>query len=319
MSLLENIQVFVRVVELGSLSAAGRHMRLSPAVCSQRVLSLERHLGLRLFNRTTRQMQPTEQGLVYYEGCLEVVRALEAAESAVVGAGGAPKGELRVTAPLGLGQEVIAPAVLAFRRNYPDIRVRLRMSEHLVDVLKEGLDAAIRLGPMPDSSLTMRKIAECERCLVAAPDYVARRGAPAEPADLERHECLLLRFPGSQQFRWTLDGPGGLHKLSLTGELDSDHGAVLLDWALAGQGVLMKPLFEVAAHLRAGRLVPVLPEWTPEPATLGILYPHRQMVAPKVRLFADFMQGELASAVESMRDGLSLEAIRGGALAQLPR
>lgn len=311
MSLLENIRVFVRVVELGSLSAAGRHMRLSPAVCSQRVQSLERHLGVRLFNRTTRQMQPTEQGLIYYEGCLEVMRTLEAAESAVVGAGAEPQGELRVTAPLGLGRDVIAPAIAAFREKYPDIKVRLRMSEHLIDIVKEGLDVAIRLAPMPDSSLTMRKVAECERVLVASPAYVEANGVPGVPHDLASRQCLALRFPGSRQFRWSLSGPGGEERIAVSGDMDSDHSGVLLDWALAGHGIALAPLFEVVGHLRAGRLVTVLRDHTPEPATLAILYPHRQLLPPKTKLFAEFMQRELGRAVERMLDGATRD--------QLPR
>lgn len=163
--LLENMQVFVRVVELGSLSAAGRHLRLSPAVVSHRLQQLENHLGARLLNRTTRQVQPTEQGAAYYDACQEVLTALEQAESVIADAGGSPRGHLRVTAPLGFARRVLAPLVPAFVARYPQLSVRLRLSDHLLDLVRESVDVAIRLGVLPDSSLIARKLCDCPRVL----------------------------------------------------------------------------------------------------------------------------------------------------------
>jgi DNA-binding transcriptional LysR family regulator len=310
MSYLENIRVFVRVVELGSLSAAGRNLRLSPAVCSHRIHVLERRLGVRLFNRTTRQTQPTEQGLAYYEGCIEVLWALEQAESAVVQAGSKPRGELKVTAPLDLGRTVLAPLVLDFRAAYPEVQVRLRLSEHLIDLLKEGMDAAIRLAVLTDSSLTMRKIGEYERVLAASPAYLKEHGTPRAPQDLMMHECLLLRFPGSRQYQWTLNAEGEKVRLPVQGSIDADDGGTLLSWALAGRGIVMKPLFEIAEHLRSGALAPVMPDMPPDPVTLAVLYPHRRLLAPKVKVFADFISEALARALAAMQAGLTLAQLR---------
>ena len=148
---------------------------------------------------------------------------------------------------------------------------------------------AIRLSVPTDSSLIARKIADCPRLLCAAPDYLATHGAPEHPEELLRHQCLLLRFPGSQQFRWTLRGPDGPVALAVRGHIDADDGDVLTEWALLGQGVVLKPHFEIADHLRERRLVPVLPDFPPEPATLAVVYPHRQLVPAKVKAFADFM------------------------------
>ncbi len=148
--LLENMQVYVRVVELGSLSAAGRHLRLSPAVVSHRLQQLENHLGVRLLNRTTRQVQPTEQGAAYYEACQEVLAALAHAESVVAETGGTPKGSLRVTAPLGLGRRILAPLIPGFIARYPQLDVRLRLSDHLLDLLREAVDVAIRLAVLAE-------------------------------------------------------------------------------------------------------------------------------------------------------------------------
>ena len=177
MAYLDNIAVFVRVVELGNLSAAGRDMRISPAVASNRIKELEKHLGVRLFNRTTRQLMPTEHGSVFYAGAKQVLEAVTEAEAAVSALSGQPRGTIRVTAPLGLGRRLIASGIPDFRDKYPDIEVRLRLSDHNVDIMKEGIDVAFRLGLLEDSSLRMRGIMDCERVLVAAPRYLdgARR------------------------------------------------------------------------------------------------------------------------------------------------
>jgi DNA-binding transcriptional LysR family regulator len=310
MALLENMRVFVRVVELRSLSAAGRQLRLSPAVVSHRIQQLENHLGVRLLNRTTRQTQTTEQGSVFYEACLEVLRALEHAESSVAAAGAAPRGNLRVTAPLGFGRRVLAPLVPEFQAAYPHVEVRLRLSDHLLDLLKEAVDVAVRMAVLTDSSFIVRKIADCPRILCAAPAYLEAHGEPDSPEALIEHQCLLLRFPGSQQFQWTLCGPDGPMKLAVAGRFDADDGDVLTEWALAGQGIVMKPVWEVAGHLRAGALRPVLPDFPPEPVTLAVLYPHRELLPVKVKVFADcaveHTRAYMARTLEGLPYGVSV-------------
>ena len=302
--LLENMQVFTRVVELGSLSAAGRHLRLSPAVVSHRLQQLENHLGVRLLNRTTRQVQPTEQGSAYYEACLEVLAALAHAESVIADAGGTPKGSLRVTAPLGFGRRILAPLLPRFAQRYPQLDLRLRLSDHLLDLLREAVDVAIRLAVLTNSSLIARKIADCPRLLCAAPTYLAEKGTPERPEDLLDHQCLLLRFPGSQQFRWTLRTAEGPEAVAVSGRMDADDGDMLTEWALLGQGIVLKPAFEVAEHLRGGRLVQVLPDFPPEPVTLAVVYPHRRLLPAKVKAFADFMVEEVGQVISRAMRGL---------------
>ncbi|QOG05311.1 LysR family transcriptional regulator [Aureimonas sp. OT7] len=288
---LDNVAVFVRVVELGTLSAAGRDLRISPAVASHRIKELEKHLGVRLFNRTTRQVSPTEHGRAFYEGAKKVLDAVAEAEANVASLSDRPRGVIRVTAPLGFGRRFIASGIPEFHDRFPEIEVRLRLSDHNVDMMKEGIDLAFRLGLMEDSSLRMRGILECERVLVASPDYLARKGVPEEPAALVAggHDCLLLRFPGSREFFWTLQGPDGPEKVDVSGPFDSDDGDVLTDWALAGHGIVMKPRFEVEPYLRSGRLQVVLPQSPPPAVQLAAVYPHRKFQDPKLRLFLDFM------------------------------
>jgi DNA-binding transcriptional LysR family regulator len=296
---LENVRIFMRAVETGSFSAAGRKLRLSPSVVSYRIQLLEDHLNSRLLTRTTRSMNLTEAGRVFFERCIEVVEAVERAEASVALEGGAaPRGSLHVTTPLGLGRRVIAPMLARYRTLQPHTEVRLRLSDHLLDLVQEGVDVAIRIARMEDSSFTLRKIADVRRLLCAAPDYLAKRGAPAVPQDLAAHDCLLLRFPGSQQFRWTLDFQGEAVTIPIAGPLDADDGDVLTQWALDGLGIVLKPLFEVAPLIAEGRLVEVLPEAPPLPVTLGILYPSRRMLPPRTKSFIDL-------SVEEMRRHLT--------------
>src|SRR5919108_1132952 len=252
MAYLDNIAVFVRVVELGNLSAAGRDMRISPAVASNRIKELEKHLGVRLFNRTTRQLTTTEHGAVFYNGAKQVLEAVVEAEAAVSALSGQPRGTIRVTAPLGLGRRLIASGIPDFRDKYPEIEVRLRLSDHDVDLMKEGIDVAFRLGLLEDSSLRMRGIMDCERVLVAAPKYLEQRGEPETPQELisRRHDCLMLRYPGVREHFWTLSTPAGPAKFEVRGPFDSDDGDVLTGWALAGRGIMNKPRFEVEPFLR---------------------------------------------------------------------
>ncbi len=301
MSYLENIRTFVRVYELGSMSAAGRDLRISPAVTSARISALEDHLAVRLFQRTTRSLTPTAQGKAFYGGACSVLDAVDYAEAQVTDLTENPKGLLHVAAPLGVGRRLIAPHVPDFTAEYPLIDVRLRMTDRNVDMTAEGLDLAFHLGKPADSNLRIRKIADVARVLVASPVYIARRGHPADGAALvgDGHECLNLRFPGASEFQWRLITADGLQKFRVAGRLESDDGDVLTDWALAGQGVALKPRFEVAEHLASGALIPVAEATPPEPVQMACLYTHRRHQDPKTRLFMEFMTGRIASAIKA--------------------
>jgi DNA-binding transcriptional LysR family regulator len=299
MSYFDNIRTFVRVYELGSMSAAGRDLRVSPAVTSSRISQLEDHLGVRLFQRTTRNLTPTEQGKAFYGGACAILEAVEAAEAEVVDITENPKGALFVAAPLGVGRRLIAPDIPAFIDLYPEVSLRLRLTDRKVDLTTEGLDLAFFLGQPQDSTLRIRKIADVPRVLVAAPAYVAARGMPRTGEDLvqDGHECLNLRFPGATEFHWRLVTPEGPRKFRVSGRFECDDGDVLTDWALAGRGIALKPVFEVADHLGAGRLVVVATDTPPEPVQMACLYTHRRRQDPKTRLFMDFMAARIAAAV----------------------
>ena len=299
MAYLDNIRTFVRVYELGSMSAAGRDLRISPAVASTRIAQLEAHLNVRLFQRTTRNLTPTEQGRAFYSGACEVLEAVENAEAQVVSITENPKGALYVAAPLGVGRRLIAPQVPAFLDAYPEVSVRLRLTDRKVDLTTEGLDLAFFLGQPEDSALRIRKIADCARVLCAAPAYVAARGRPETGEALVRdgHECLNLRFPGAAEFQWRLLTSEGPKRFRVYGRCESDDGDVLTDWALAGRGIALKPVFEVVDHLNAGRLEPVALATPPEPIQMACLYTHRRRQDPKARLFMDFVIERVGAAI----------------------
>ncbi|MBL4769381.1 MAG: LysR family transcriptional regulator [Rhodobacteraceae bacterium] len=309
MSYLDNIRTFVRVYELGSMSAAGRDMRISPAVTSARISQLEDHLSVRLFQRTTRNLSATEQGKAFYSGACAVLEAVDDAEANVVNLTDNPRGSLYVAAPLGVGRRLVAPQVPGFLAEYPEIDVRLRLSDRTVDLTTEGLDLAFFLGEPEDSNLRIRKIADCRRVLCASPAYIAERGKPASGAELlgGNHACLNLRFPGATEFQWRLMTPEGPQRFAVSGRYECDDGDVLTDWALMGQGVALKPVFEVAEHLLAGQLVPVAEETPPVPVQMACLYTHRRHQDPKTRLFMEYMTqrvGRIVKAAEVQVRGL---------------
>ena len=299
MSYFDNLRTFVRIYELGSMSAAARDQRISPAVASARISQLEAHLGVRLFQRTTRSLAATEQGRIFYDGACNVLESVEAAEAGITEVTENPRGTLYVAAPLGIGRRLVAPHTPAFTDEYPLVDVRLRLSDRKLDLTAEGLDIAFFLGRPADSNLRIKKIADCQRVLCASPDYVKKHGTPKSGHELERgkHNCLNLRFPGATEFNWRLNTVDGPKKYVIEGRYESDDGDVLTDWALAGQGVAMKPLFEVAEHLASGALIIVAQKTPPVPVQMSCHYTHRRHRDPKTRLFMEFMIDRISDAI----------------------
>lgn len=296
MSYLESLRVFVRVVELGSITAGGRDLRLSPAVASNRIKDLENRFGVRLLNRTTRKLTTTEIGRAFYDNARRVIETLDEAEAVVSSFSGKPQGVIRLTAPLGLGRRLIAPLIPEFCRENPGVEFRLRLSDRNVNIIEDGIDLAFFLGEPQDSGLKWRKIADCPRLLVASPAYLAERGTPQTPDELQGHTCLLLRYPRSPEYFWVLDTPDGPRKMMISGPFDADDGDVLREWALTGQGIANRPRYEVAEDVAAGRLVELLPGTPPIGSQFGCLTPHRRLQDPKVRLFADYAARNLKKA-----------------------
>lgn len=291
MRYLEALRVFVRVVELGSITSGGRDLRLTPAVASKRLKELEDRLGVRLLNRTTRSLTPTEVGKVFFDHAKKVIISLEDAEAVAANFSDTPHGTISVAAPLGAGRRIIAPLVPRFVEAYPDIDIRMRLSDRRVDILGEGHDLGFFIGTPSDSNFKMRKIMNCDRVLCASPEYISKFGMPKTPDDLlsTAHNCLLLRFPRSPEYFWVLETPKGRRKLEVSGKYDADDGDVLTNWAIDGHGIANKPRFEVNEQLRNGTLVEILPKTPPVSNLFGCLYPHRKLQDPKIRYFVDYI------------------------------
>ncbi len=303
MSYFENIRTFVRVYELGSMSAAARDLRISPAVTSSRISQLEGRLGVRLFQRTTRNLTATEQGKAFYGGACKVLESVEAAEAQVVDITDQPRGSLYVAAPLGVGRRLIAPQVPAFLAEYPEVNIRLRLTDRKVDLTTEGLDLAFFLGQPEDSNLRIKKIADVQRVLCASPDYIKAHGHPRSGNEIvqDKHECLNLRFPGATEFQWPLITTSGPKRFRAAGRYECDDGDILVDWALAGHGITLKPVFEVAEHLTSGALVLVGEETPPEPIQMACLFTHRRHQDPKTRLFMEFVIDRISDVIKETK------------------
>jgi len=293
MSVFDDMRVFIAVFEKGSFSAAGRELRMSPALVSSRIARLEAHLGVRLFNRTTRTVTVTEAGKRYYGDCLDIQRRVAEAESRLAADQETPSGVLKITSSTSFGRLFLTNLLPDFTQLFPDVHIQYRMTDQLVDMLAEGFDVSVRIGPMVDSSLKARQLAHSPRYIFGAPAYFERRGIPQTPNDLVDHDCLLLRFPGSRQFRWRFWNETGAYDLAVEGPLDSNNGEVLKSWALQGAGLVLKTYWEVAEEVKVGKLVPVLIEHMPTDSVIAALYPYDRYIPPKVRAFIDFLAAKI--------------------------
>ena len=308
MSVFDDMGVFITAYEIGSFSAAGRQLRMSPALVSSRIARLEAHLGVRLFNRTTRTVTITEAGKRYYEDCLDIRRRVAEAESRLAAEQEAPSGVLKVTSSTSFGRMFLAGMLPAFTEAFPDIHVQYRMTDQLVDLLREGYDVSVRVGPMVDSSLKARQLAYSPRYIFGAPEYFKRKGIPKTPNDLVDHDCLLLRFPGSRQYRWRFWNKSGEYDLAVSGPMDSNNGEVLKTWALEGAGLVLKTYWEVAEEVKAGRLQAVLTDHMPTDSMITALYPYDRFVPPRVRVFIDFL-AEKVKELQTLDAALPKESI----------
>jgi DNA-binding transcriptional LysR family regulator len=281
-----SMTVFVRVVDCGSFAAAARRLNMSPAMVSTHVQSLEDRLGARLLNRTTRKLGLTEIGRAVYERCSHIVSEVEAVEQLTTELQETPRGTLRISSPVSPAR-YFAPTIAAYCRRHPEVAVVLTVTDRIVDVVEEGFDLAIRLGPLPDSSLIARRLDAGRLIVCGAPDYLQSRGMPRHPEDLARHNCLLFeKLPRNE---WRLTGPDGEHLVPVAGNLYVNSVDVLRISALCGQGLAVLSDRIVADDLAAGRLVQVLPEYALPPLVVNATYPQGRYLSAKVRSFLDWI------------------------------
>ena len=290
MDRLDDLALFLKVLDVGSITAAARALDLSPAVASQRLARLEKTLGVRLLHRTTRQLHPTPEGLALAEQGRGLVEDLDALVGGLRQAGTGVAGTLRVTTSAGFGRLHLSPLLPEFLARHPALRISMDLDDRVVDLVTAGFDLAIRIGALDDSSLVARRLAPNRRVLVASPDYLKRRGAPNVPADLADHDCLVLTGAQGRQDEWRMgDGQGGEIRVRVQGRMESNFGELLRDAAVAGMGIALHSTWHVAEDIRAGRLVEVLPDYPLATTGVWAVMPQRRLVPPRVRVFVEFL------------------------------
>ncbi|MEM5430836.1 LysR family transcriptional regulator [Cupriavidus oxalaticus] len=290
MDRIGDIGLFLRVLDLGSISAAARSLDLSVAVASQRLQRLERDLGVRLLHRTTRRLHATPEGAVLAGQGRALVDDLEALGASLRQAGTGISGTLRVTTSSSFGRLYVSPLLPRFLEQHPGLSVSVNLTDNVLDLVSAGFDLAIRIGALDDSTLVARRLAINRRVLCAAPDYLRRRGTPRTPHDLARHDCLVLVGSQGRQDVWKLgDGQGGEIAVRVRGRIEANTGELLSDAALAGFGIALHSTWHVGGELRAGRLVQVLPDFPMADTGIYAVMPQRRLVPPRVRAFVDYL------------------------------
>ncbi|PZU00350.1 MAG: LysR family transcriptional regulator [Brevundimonas sp.] len=288
---LTGLIAFARAGSMGSYTAAARSLSISPSAVSKSVQRLEQRLGVSLFTRTTRSLTLTPEGRDLHERALRLLRDAEEIEQAAIMARSAPSGTLRIAAPLTIGIHLIGPALPAFRRRYPDVMVDLRLSDQIVDIVEQGIDIAVRIGEPADSRLLWRRLAPYRLCAFASPGYLAERGEPGRPNDLEGHDTVNLRYQSTgQSYRWPFRiGEREIEIVPPSGIM-ADASEALVAAVAAGGGIGMLATFIAAPYVARGELVPILSDFAVERNNIAALWPESRRANPAVRAFLALLQ-----------------------------
>ena len=280
---------FVRVVDSNGFSAAAPGLGLSPSAVSKLITRLETRLGVRLMQRTTRALHLTQEGEVFYAAAKRIVGEIEALENQIVGESGTPSGVLRVTTSLAFATHQLAPVLSEFLARYPLVQFELLPTDRVIDVVDEGIDVALRIGRLADTSFMARKIGEDKRLICAAPSYLARHGTPQRPEDLARHNCIVSR-DNAYLNRWSFKVDDRTVEIDVRGRVAVSEGEAQMQLALQGVGIVRLTRLTLARAIREGTLVPLLSDFSAEEAVaIHAVYPHRRHLAPKVPAFVNFL------------------------------
>jgi LysR family transcriptional activator of dmlA len=311
---IAELRTFVCVAAAGSLSAAAREMGLALSVASKRLATLERRTDTVLTLRTTRRFSLTAEGQQFLDRAQRILAEVDETEAALADGRVEPSGVLRVSASTALGRAHVSPVCRDLIQAYPKMSADLVLTDRVVDPVDERMDVVIRIGAPRDSDLTMRKLIDNRRIIVAAPEYLRRRGTPTKPDELARHDYLLFSRGAHTQWR-LVHADGQVADVGITSRLRCDNGEIAQNWALAGCGLILKSWIYVASDLAAGRLVEVLPEWQTPPAPVCALYRYQRQVPTRARLSVDAMAAHLAGFVRAY--GTSAQQRGSSAIAQV--
>ncbi|WP_176057219.1 LysR family transcriptional regulator [Paraburkholderia sp. BCC1876] len=288
---LDDMRIFVATVDAHNFTAAAQRLSLSKQFVSRRVMALEETLGVQLLIRNTRKLAVTELGQEFYERATRILGEVDDAEQAMSRQRAGPRGLLRVSAPMSFGMMHLSPVLALFLREHGEVRFDMELSDRTVDVVGEGFDMAIRIGTLADSTLIAQKLADVRMVACCSPGYVRRRGAPAVPADLARHSCLLYGHGGTVSWEFAIEG--ALKSVEVHGPLRANNGDLIRDAAVAGLGIVRLPDFIVADALKSGLLVTVLDEFLPAAASVYAVYPQHRQSSLTIRTFVEFLREHL--------------------------
>ena len=308
MDRFEDIQAFVAVVEAGSFTAAAQRLDVAKSAVSRRVSALEERLGVQLLQRTTRTLNPTESGRSFYVHGARILADLEEAESAIQQEHGELRGTLRVALPLSFGVRHMCKPIAAFSRRHPMIRFDLDLNDRRVDLIEEGMDLAIRIGHLPDSSLIARKLFDVHTVVCASPGYLSTHGEPESPEALSEHDCLVYsNLPDPDTWRWE-DDQGRRQSVEVNVVMRASNGDLLANAAAHGLGIVIQPTFLAAEAIRLGNLVPILENLTWPVSPAYAVYPPTRHMSYRVRAFIDFLVERFAGTPQWDRDCETLSA-----------
>ncbi|HEX7114651.1 MAG TPA: LysR family transcriptional regulator [Steroidobacter sp.] len=286
------MRCFVRVAERGNLSAVARELGVGQSTVTRQLRELEEALGVALLSRTTRRVTMTDEGSRYYANCVQILRMVDQASEEVRSTRGAPAGTVRISCTAALGVMHVSRLIFAFQERYPDIAIDLSLTDERIDLVREGVDIALRLGPLADSSMKLRLLGQSRRLLVAAPQYLAAHGTPSRPQDLVAHDGIrMLNIVGSDLL--VLEGQGERHVVPFGGRLRVDHGLAAREALAAGRGIAPAHIWLVKDLLDSGRLTPVLPAYAPPPVPLNMLIVPERARIVRVRLVVDFLYEQI--------------------------
>jgi len=294
------MEVFVAVVEAGNFTAASEAFNISPVMVGKHIRELEERLGSRLLARTTRRQSLTEIGRDYYERCRQILADIRAAESGAEAMRSIPRGTLKISAPVSFGTQRLAPAMADYLALHPQVSLDLNLNDRVIDLVDEGYDAAIRIGTLDDSSLVARPLASYRMLICASPDYLARAGVPMTPRDLAKHQCLDFMH-WNKRVRWKLNATDGEAPDLPASRFRSNNGQALRMAALRGHGIVMQAELLLADDVAAGRLVPLLEDYVPQPRPMHLVYPRDRQPTPKLTTFIDFMLERFGPPPASLR------------------
>ena len=296
MDRLKQIESFVAAATKGSLTAAAQAEGVAPAVVGRRIDALETRLGVKLLVRTTRRISLTHEGSAFLEDGQRLLADLASAEASVSAGGVKASGHLRVTSPAGFGRRHVAPLVPRFLALHPDVSLSLNLSDRVVDIVNEGVDCAVRVGDLPDSTLISVRLADNRRLCVATSAYLEKRGVPQHPSELTKHECLTLSSDASQTRGWAFVVDRQAIHLRPRGRLDCSDGQVLHDWCLQGLGIAWRSTWEVEREVADGRLQVVLADFAAPPNGIYAVFAHAKLLPLRVRLWIDFLKHSYGDA-----------------------